>query len=64
MDPDEMLTQVRAVCARVLDGHDVGADPAECILLLTTLAGDARDLDTWLTAGGFLPADWRHQRTN
>ena len=62
MDPDEMLAQIRAVCARVLDQQDTGADHAEAVLLLATLAGDARDLDAWLSAGGNPPAAWERPR--
>jgi len=61
MDPDEMLRQIRAVCARVLDRQDTGADHTESVLLLATLAGDVRDLDGWLTAGGFLPGAWERK---
>ena len=57
-----MLTQIRAVCARVLDQHEVGADHTECVLLLATLAGDVRDLDAWIGAGGFLPTAWERKR--
>ena len=59
MDPDATLAQVRATVARVLDRQDTGDDHAETVLLLATLAGDVRDLDNWLSHGGFAPAAWR-----
>jgi hypothetical protein len=46
----------------VLDRQDTGADHAEAVLLLATLAGDVRDLDAWVGAGGFLPSAWERKR--
>lgn len=63
MDPDEVLKQIRAMCERVLDGHETGADHTECALLLAMLAGDMRELDAWIVRGGFLPLSWgKHWR--
>jgi hypothetical protein len=62
MDPNEFLAQVRATVARVLDRQDTGADHAETVLLLATLAGDVRDLDTWLSDGWPLPTAWERRR--
>ena len=58
MDPDQTLEDIRATCAQVLDKNDTGAGYAEAGELLTTLAERVRDLDQWLTSGGFLPVPW------
>lgn len=63
MDPDQILEEIRATCARVLDRNDTGADHADTVALLIELTERARDLDQWLTSGGFLPAPWeKHWR--
>jgi hypothetical protein len=50
MDPDVALARIRHLAAKVLQ-DDPGWNEAE-------LAMTVQDLDTWIRAGGFLPADW------
>ncbi len=67
MDPDECLKQVRATVNGILDDGPPSLwtsnlDEQQVRLALITLAMDVRDLDGWLTAGGFVPADWDQPR--
>lgn len=66
MDPDECLAQIRAIVNGILAGPaslwTSELSEQEVRLRLITLAGDVRDLDGWLSSGGFPPADWQGPR--
>ncbi len=51
MDPNETLKLIRDRCKAILASEE-SSDPAYF------LAEDIDNLDTWLSRGGFLPADW------
>lgn len=53
MDPNETLAVLRDMTRLVLSGeHSQDIDAEE-------IAEYFQHLDTWLSKGGFLPADWR-----
>jgi hypothetical protein len=62
VDPNETLAQIRSMVAHVL-GPDWRHEPAPNFeLIVTTIASDFDALDTWLSSGGFPPAEWSGPR--
>lgn len=56
MDPNAALARIREI-TRIRPASDFhGLSPDELIELLDLV----RDLDGWITGGGFPPADWDH----
>lgn len=53
MDPDTTLAEMRELAQAILFGQDTADDAV-------ALAEKFQALDGWLTARGFLPADWAH----
>jgi hypothetical protein len=53
MDPNSALAAIRELTERVLNGADDRHNAR-------ALAESIESLDTWLTRGGFKPADWQH----
>lgn len=67
MDPDEAVTQMRLLSASLIKAADEDPDEAWTEEQLQTLANEAiqlaetvQGLDGWMTAGGFLPEQWKH----
>lgn len=58
MDPNKTLENIRAVIADMEQRHTV----AEITMLHDELYWLIKDLDQWLTKGGFLPTDWQHNQ--
>lgn len=56
MDPNETLRIIRAQVGMILDENDGNSPEA--------LAEAVRDLDGWLSKGGFLPSEWQAQSNN
>lgn len=58
MDPEDVLRELRAQVAAVLDLEQAtgGAEPAHGLVVL---AERFRALDEWITIGGVLPRQWR-----
>ena len=50
MDPNAALEEIRRIIAKYADGRAYDAN---------RLAELTDGLDTWLSNGGFLPADWQ-----
>lgn len=64
MDPTANLTQLRELANdAVSDAPDAGEDLADALndalCKLAELGELVLALDTWITKGGFLPADWQ-----
>lgn len=60
MDPNECLSRIRQVSARIQQTIDAGRMPDTHDA--GTLASLATALDEWITRGGFLPAEWEKKR--
>jgi hypothetical protein len=60
MDPDETLRRMRAARVRYVNA----TDDDMAFNAATDLAAASADLDNWLSAGGFLPADWWRAHDN
>jgi hypothetical protein len=59
MDPTALLRKIRnLIASMVAGGAETQLDYVE------DLMSDMRDLDSWLSRGGFLPADWAAGRIN
>jgi len=55
MDPDEVLKELRELAQKILLPYGPYPDIQDCEMFATQF----KHLDTWLTRGGFLPADWQ-----
>lgn len=55
MDPDALLTEIRACYTKL----NASIDP-DRIELGDELGDMIADLDEWITKGGFLPKAWNH----
>lgn len=68
MDPNQCLEQIRAAVNGILDDGPASLwtmdldEPAVRLALVTVLM-DIRDLDRWLSAGGFSPTAWQTSYT-
>lgn len=51
MDPDEALRRAREACQMILSGHDERGRVVD-------LCDAFRDLDEWMSRGGFAPTAW------
>lgn len=58
MDPNKTLENIRAVITDMGQRHTV----SELNILHDELYWLIKDLDQWLTQGGFLPTDWQHRQ--
>lgn len=61
MDPDVALQEIRRLSQAAVRMND-GLASFDALLLINTLdelATAVAALDGWLSAGGFLPAEWR-----
>lgn len=52
MNPSEALRDIRTMAQRLEDHEDLG---------VRQLVADVTSLDDWVSAGGYLPEDWRHR---
>ncbi len=59
MDPDEALRRARDMVRRYSETGNTADIPD-----VATLADAFEALDSWLSAGGFLPAAWQRGRTS
>lgn len=60
MDVNETLARIRATMSELTIARDVETSA----WLGAQLADSVRDLDGWLSKGGFLPADWNYAARN
>ena len=60
MDPTTTLANIRAI----IKDLDCAMTESEVVELTDELVWMIRDLDTWITRGGFLPAEWQKARDN
>jgi len=56
MDPNKTLTNIRAILTEM----DRARTREEFTSLADELTWMIKDLDQWLTNGGFLPTEWNH----
>jgi len=56
MDPNKTLTNIRAILTEM----DRARTSEEFTSLADELTWMIKDLDQWLTNGGFLPTEWNH----
>lgn len=62
MDPTEALKRIRGYLHSVdaiVNGPDEDTSVSVMVDTLEALRDQVRDLDEWLTKGGFLPDQWR-----
>jgi hypothetical protein len=59
MDPNTTLANIRAIITDI----DRAATSGVIIDLADELVWMVKDLDQWITRGGFLPAEWDNART-
>lgn len=59
MDPNAALAEIRDCANRIILAFAEGIQPIPTDV--EELAAAARDLDEWLSSGGFLPSAWEKQ---
>jgi hypothetical protein len=57
MDPNKTLANIRAIVIEM----NRGCTDGEYASLADELSWMIRDLDKWISTGGFLPAEWTHR---
>lgn len=57
MDPDITLDHIREIVANYIEGEK-GTGIEDSNYDVENLSNLLRDLDDWLSKGGFLPTDW------
>jgi len=60
MDPNKTLTNIRAILTEM----DRTRTREEFTSLADELTWMVKDLDKWLTTGGFVPTAWSHEFTH
>lgn len=58
MDPDQALTDLRALCQAAIRQADGLAQPGDPSPDAAEVAEAALALDGWLSSGGFIPVAW------
>lgn len=61
MDPNETLRQIRAITSQLIRGSSGARTIERQAELGIELAELSRDLDEWLSKGGFYPQNWANQ---
>jgi hypothetical protein len=60
MDPNKTLANIRAIVTELDRAHLTG----DIVSLADELTWMVKDIDKWLSSGGFLPTEWNHAKSN